>query len=96
MNIKIRKLACLTGVILAYFNIFLFGQITFVAQSTITIPISITGKSALAEVGIRLKNTNPSGKAKFDDNIKILGYGILLFKNPKSQNRSMSGENLKK
>ena len=31
MNIKMKKLACFAGVLLAYFSIFFFGQIKFSA-----------------------------------------------------------------
>ena len=58
MNIKMKKLACLAGVIFAYFSIFFSGQITFDHQGDKTpayVQISITASSTSGKTATCMK-----------------------------------------
>lgn len=74
-----KKLACLTGVMLAYFSVFFSGQINFVHRSGSTyvrLEISIEDTSQFSGTELRKKNTNQSAKSKFELFCKTRAYTI--------------------
>jgi len=80
MNIKMKKLACLAGVVLAYFTIFFSGQINFAhctERAFVRLQISVEDRSRLAGTEFRMKNTNQSIKSDFELLYKIPECSIL-------------------
>ena len=77
-----KKLACLAGVVLAYFIIFFFGQINFAHPGEtiyVRLQISITDRSKFISTEQRGMNTNQSTRSKFELFHKTSANTISLY-----------------
>lgn len=76
-----KKLACLAGVVLAYFSIFFFGQINFAPPSEriyVRLKTSIADTAKFVSNELGRKKANQSTKSRFELFCKTPGYLIYL------------------